>query len=140
MVCNQLCLNADKTHILVGGTSQKLKQSNYEGALCVKMNGLNLGESVDKFENVLGVFVQPNLKWTKHCAELQIRLKVRLNGLRKLQMSLKLEKRKMVAQAIFQSVLTYCISVWGGAAKREIDKIQILQNTAAQFVLKLPGR
>ena len=43
----------------------------------------------------------------------------------------------MVAQAIFQSVLTYCISVWGGAAKREI---QILQNTAAQFVLKLPGR
>ena len=81
------------------------------------MNGLNLGESGDKFENVLGVFVQPNLKWTKHCAELQIRLKVRLNGLRKLQMSLNLEKRKMVAQAIFQSVLTYCISVWGGAAK-----------------------
>ena len=62
MVSNQLCLNADKTHLMLGGTSQKLLQSNNEGVLSVTMNGFNLSESEDNCENVLGVFLQPNLK------------------------------------------------------------------------------
>ena len=81
--------------------------------------------------------MQSNLKWSKHSKELQLRLKSRLLGLRKVQNILSLEKRKVVAQAIFQSVLSYCIAVWGGTVKGDIEKG--IQKRAAQFVLNIRG-
>ena len=103
------------------------------------MDGLQLKESEEKSEKVLGVYLQSNLKWSKHSKELQLRLKSRLLGLRKVQNILSLEKRKVVAQAIFQSVLSYCIAVWGGTVKGDIENLQVIQNRAAQFVLNIRG-
>ena len=65
---------------------------------------------------------------------------MRLAGLGEIRHVLHLEKRKLVAKAIFESVLTYCIAAWGGASKCEIEELQVLQNKAAQFVLNLPQR
>ena len=62
-------------------------------------------------------------------------MKSRPSGLRKIQGILDLDKRKVVAQSIFQSVLSYCISVWVGTAKGDIESLQVIQNRAAQFVL-----
>ena len=92
------------------------------------MDGLQLNESEEKSEKILGVHLQSNLKWTKQCQEVQLRLKSRLSGLRKIQGILDLDRRKVVAQSIFQSVLSYCISVWGGTAKREKESLQVIQN------------
>ena len=57
-----------------------------------------------------------------------------------MQNILNLGNRKLIAQAIFQSVLSYCITVWGGTNNKEIQAIQVIQNQAAQFVLKSPKR
>ena len=84
---------------------------------------------------MLDVHIQPNLKWKMHCQEVQVKLKTRLSGLRKIRNVLGQQRRKVVAQAIFQSVLTYCICVWGGASKGDIESLQVLQNKAAKFVL-----
>ena len=51
-----------------------------------------------------------------------------------------LDKRKVVAQSISQSVLNYCISVWAGTAKRDIESLRVIQNRAAHFVLNLCHR
>ena len=56
---------------------------------------------------------------------------------RKVQNILGLGKRKLVTEAVFQSVLCYCIPLWGGATKREIEDLQVIQNSAARLVLKL---
>ena len=48
--------------------------------------------------------------------------------------------RKTVAEGIFTSVLIYCIPLWGGGDKGDIQDLQVLQNRAAQHVLKLPRR
>ena len=132
---NQLCLNIDKTHLMVCGTSQKLSRVKRSQAVNVTMDGVQLLESTDNSEKILGVHIQPNLKWKTHCFELQARLKSRLAGLRKVRNILSLQKRKIVAQAIFQSVLSYCIALWGGASKGDIEDLQVLQNKAARFVL-----
>ena len=109
MCSNQLCLNADKTHLMVGGTSQKLSQLQRGNNISVTMSGVQLGESSDKCEKVLGVVFQPNLKWTKQCTEIISRLKTRLAGLRKVQGNLSLQKHKVMAHSIFLPILSYCI-------------------------------
>ena len=38
------------------------------------------------------------------------------------------------------SVLRYCISVWGGLCKSELDDLQVIQNKAVRVVLNLPPR
>ena len=139
MNANKMCLNADKTHLMVAGTSQRVSKIDPE-QINVCMDNTRLKQSEDHCEKVLGVFVQQNLKWSKHIEDLQCKLKIRLAGLSKIKYVIGLEKRKLVAKSIFESVLTYCMPAWGGATKRDIEELQVLQNKAAQFVLNLPHR
>ena len=132
---HHLCLNADKSGLLVAGTSQKIHHVCRTQKVSIPMDGLQLNESEEKSEKILEVNLQSNLIWNKHYQEVQLRLKSRPSGLRKIQGILDLDKRKVVAQSIFQSVLSYCISVWGGTAKGDIESLQVIQNRAAQFVL-----
>ena len=137
---NQLCLNVDKTHLMLCGTSQRLVQVNRVEKIDVSMDGRQLTETNGGSEKILGIHMQANLKWIKHCQDLQTRLKARLGGLCKVRNILTLQKRKVVAQSIFQSTLTYCIALWGGASKGAIEDLQVLQNRAAQFVLCVDQR
>ena len=101
MHANQLCLNADKTHLMLCGTSKKLINVNKEEIINVSMDGVQLTESGDCTEKILGVHLQSNLKWSKHCQELQAQLKTRLAGLCKLKNILNRQKRSVVAKSIF---------------------------------------
>ena len=140
MQSNKMCLNVDKTHLMLAGTNHRILRTNAEETLDIRIDQVQLQPSVTNCERVLGVVVQPNLKWIEHANDLQGKLKFRLAGLRKVTHALDYEKRKVVAKAIFESVLTYCIPVWAGTSKGVIEDLQVLQNRAAQFVLKLPGR
>ena len=80
---NQLCLNADKTHLLVTGTSQRMKRMDIDRDLNVVMDGFSLTESEEHSEYLLGVHIQADLKWTKQVDELKSKLKTRLTGLSK---------------------------------------------------------
>ena len=57
---NQLCLNADKTHILVTGTSRKLSNINVHDDANVQLEGLRLQESEEKCENIVTAPAKPN--------------------------------------------------------------------------------
>ena len=48
--------------------------------------------------------------------------------------------RKILAEGLFTSVLTYCIPVWRGTDKGHVQEIQVLQNRVAEIVLNLPLR
>ena len=137
MVENELCLNADKTHLMVGGTSQRLHIVKPDENLDITMDGFRLTESEEKCEKLLGVTLQPNLKWTKHVQEVQSKLKDRLTGLMKTRFIVTYPFRKTVAEGICTSVLTYCIPAWGGLDKGDL---QVMQNKAAQIVMNLPPR
>ena len=138
---NQLCLNADKTHLLVTGTSQRMKRMNIPEELNIVMDGFNLSESEEHTEYLLGVHIQADLKWTKQVDELKLKLKTRLTGLSQIKNIVSaLNLRKQIAEGIFISVLVYCIPLWGGCDKGHLQELQVLQNRAAQHVLRLPNR
>ena len=139
MRTNRMCLNADKTHLMICGTSHRVSKICQE-SINISMDNVSLQQSNNDCENVLGVSLQQNLKWTKHVQNLQSKLKVRLAGLRKIRNTLGFDKRNLIAKAIFESVLVYCIPAWGGTSKGDIEDLQVLQNRAAEFVMNLPGR
>ena len=132
MNCNSFKLNADKTHFLTIGTSERL--STLEKQLKVVMDDVTLEESVDKYEVLLGVTVQYNLKWSEQMKTLMGKLKKRLTGLEKIRMIMSKSSKKNIVQGVFNSVLCYCLPLFGGC---NISEVQSLQT---RIVLNLPPR
>ena len=48
--------------------------------------------------------------------------------------------RKRITEGIFTSVLAYCLPVFGGCDKFEMEALQIMQNKAARLVTHAPQR
>ena len=135
---NKLKLNAGKTHLLTVGTSQRVKKLPEQ--VEVEMDSFILKENADKCEALLGVQIEFNLKWHKTLEELQSKLKKRLAGLSKLRFIVPYCMLKTITQGIFNSVLVYCLPLFGGCDKGELNSLQVLQNKAAQIVTRSPPR
>ena len=95
---------------------------------------------MNEAEPLLGVQLQSNLKGTKQVECLSLRLKKRLAGLEKLKFIMSCSVKNRVVQDIFYSVLCYCLPLFGGCSKQELDLLQSQQNKAARIVLGLPPR
>ena len=63
---------------------------------------------------------------------------MRLNDLRHLKYICGFSIKKMVAEGCFNSVLMYCLPLFGGLEKYQVKEIQILQNQAARIVCRAP--
>ena len=138
MNSNQLKLNADKTHLLTVGTLQRL--NSLPENVQVTMDGVNLEESMEKYELLLGCIVEPNLKWKLQVKRLVEKLKTRLTGLSSIKYIVPYNTRNTITIGIFNSVLVYCLPVFGGCNVEEVNDLQVLQNRAAQIVTHSPPR
>ena len=132
MMGNKLKLNADKTHLMTVGTGARLMIQTSK--VTVEMDGFQLEESTDMFETLLGLQIEPNLKWHNQVEELLERLKKRLTGLQKLRNIIPYHLRKRITEGMFTSILVYCLPVFGGCDKSEMEALQIMQNKAARLV------
>ena len=132
MLGNRLKLNAGKTHLMTVGTRARLQLQNTE--LVVRMDDCQLEESTDKVETLLGCEVEPDLKWHKQVEELIKKLRKRLTALQNLRNIIPFSLRKRITEGVFTSVLAYCLPVFGGCDKSEIQALQIMQNKAARLV------
>ena len=135
MKSNLQKLNADKCHILTMGTRHKLNSINR--LIEVKIDGVALG--VTQSETLLGCNIQEDLKWHDQVDALTKRLTIRLNALSLLRYCCPYSIKKSIAEAIFTSVLAYCIPVFGGLDKNSIHSLQIIQNKAARIVCQAPS-
>ena len=98
------------------------------------MDGFQLEESEDMFEILLGLQIEPNLKWHKQVEELLKKLRKRLTGLQNLRNIIPYHLRKRITEGMFTSVLVYCLPVFGGCDKCEMEALQVMQNKAARLV------
>ena len=138
MASNQFKLNASKTHLMTVGTGERLR--DLETTVDVIMDGVQLVESKEHCELLLGCELQSDLKWHTQVKELVKKLKKRLVGLNSLKYCLPFSMRNQVTLGMFNSVLIYCLPLFGGCDISEIKQLQVLQNKAAQVVTHSPPR
>ena len=50
------------------------------------------------------------------------------------------EYKKNIVEGVFNSVLCYCLPLFGGCNNSDVNTLQVQQNKAAQIVLSLPPR
>ena len=62
------------------------------------------------------------------------KLKKRLTALENLRNIIPFHLRKRITEGIFTSVLCYCLQLFGGSYKGEIEDLQVMQKKAARLV------
>ena len=138
MCANYFKLNANKTHILTVGTGERL--GNMKDKVMVTMDRVLLEEGKERSELLLGCHIDANLKWNSQIDKLLQNLKSRLAGLTSLKYIAPYQTRNTITTGIFNSILVYCLPLYGGCNVTQLRSIQVLQNKAAQVVTHLPPR
>ena len=138
MASNQFKLNASKTHLMTVGTRERLR--TLDSKVDVTMDGVQLVESQEASELLLGCELQSDLNWHTQIEKLVEKLKKRLVGLNSLKYVLPFKTRNQITLGMFNSVLVYCLPLFGGCDDSQIRQLQVLQNKAAQIVTHSPPR
>ena len=111
-----------------------------ESGLNVTMDGVQLEESGGACELLLGCQLQSDLKWHSQIEKIVSKLKTRLVGLNCMKFALPYQTRNQITHGMFNSVLVYCLPLFGGCDLGEIKQLRVLQNKAAQIVTHSPPR
>ena len=91
-------------------------------------------------QKLLGCNIHQSLKWREHIQtnekSLIKQLTSRLNAIRRLAFNAPFQTRLMAANAVFISVLTYLIPLWGNSEAYLLKALQVVQNKAARCVTR----
>ena len=126
---NRLCLNSDKSNVLVVNSSNRNCDDN---TLTILLDDQTL-EQVDAAD-YLGVKIDEHLSWdayvNKLCASLGCQIS-KLSRLRGITSKYVLDK---IYTSCIQPIIDYAICSWGFANNSIINKVQRLQNYASRIV------
>ena len=139
MLNNRLKLNDTKTQLLVIIPGQRNNENIAESVTINTSSGPILPCTSAK---LLGCWISGDLKWTEHIRNNRDNLLMVLNqraaAVRKISKVSDFRTRKMIAEGIYISKLSYLIALWGGCGNGLKKALQITQNKVARIVTKLP--
>ena len=128
-----LCLNAQKTKVILSSTSQMSRSYNLENAMVEIFNKNQPMERIFDVK-VLGMTFNQHLTWrnlinatTKSCYSI-------LKFLRIFKRSADFKLRRSLAQSLVLSRINYCNALLSDAPMYLLKKLQKIQNAAARFV------
>ena len=133
---NDLLLNADKSEVMLVGSSPQLKAASSINTVSVA--GVSL--PVSSVIKSLGVAIDSRLTFDTHVRAVCKACNYHIWALRHIRHYLPLPVAQTLACSIVGSRLDYCNSVLYGAPKSSIAKLQRVQNMLARVVLSKPRR
>lgn len=144
---NLLTLNADKTKYLC---FHKTVATSPPVSLTVKIHKCGmLGtpkdcscELINRAECIkyLGIVLDERLAFRQHINSLSGRVRKFIHIIKLLRDGADKETLLMVYSALCQSILCYCLPVWGGAAKTFIIKLERAQRSVLRVMFRKPFR
>ena len=129
---NKLCNNGDKTELLIIGTWQQL--------LKLKINSITVnGTIINKAKHArnLGVFFDEHLTMEHHIKKMCQKGYYHLKNIVSIRNSLKKKDTEKLVHAFISSTLDYGNALLYGTSHKHINKLQVLQNSAAKIIEKL---
>lgn len=92
------------------------------------------------FIRYLGVILDENLNFESHIEAVSTRARKLMFIMRQIRDVTDEKVKKMVYFALCESVMSYCISTWGGAAKTKILKLERAQRATLKVLHRKPFR
>jgi hypothetical protein len=126
LVCNKLTINLDKTNYMIFKPSTSINSAISKLNLSVNINNISLARTSSI--KYLGVWLDENLSWDIHVAELLKKLKCLIGILYRKKYLLPMHCRKNIYFALAYSSLIYCIEVYGRAKKSVLNPLIIKCN------------
>ena len=133
MTNNFLKLNGAKTEFIIIG--QKLKVSTLRTFAKVISVGGSAIQSTLKVKN-LGVYIDEHLKMTDHVSHICKTASMHLRHIGKIRQYLSEDAATKLMIAFVTSRLDYCNSLLSNISKDQIQRLQLIQDTAARIVSK----
>ena len=134
MDSSKLKLNPDKTNLIIIGTKQQ--RNRVINHFSVKLLGSDTFPS-DTVRH-LGVVFDSDFNFRQHISQVCTSCFYHIRDLRRIQPHLSISTAKTIPMALISSRLDYCNSLLNNIAKRELAKLQRMQNCLARVVLRAP--
>ena len=132
----RLKVNEDKTTYMILATQGRRAREDLESEIVV------CGEKVKsvKVGKALGLLVSHDMTWKDQVDKTVKSCQDKLRGLWKCTEYLKQHQRKVKAEGVILSRLTYCLEVVSTGRKVELERLQGVQGAAARWVLQTRKR
>jgi hypothetical protein len=127
-------VNPKKTKLLLLGTSQMLKKlSGSDFHITV------LGEKIIPLQTVkdLGMTLDSSLTYDKHIVDTDSKCITELRQINRVKHIFDKHILSLIINALVFSKIYYCSSVWSNTSKKNISKLQSVQNFARALLLEL---
>ena len=130
MVRDRLLMNDDKTEFMLIGTHQQLSKLQ---PLVIAVNNFTIYPQ-PTIKN-LGCWLDSQLKMSTHITNVCKACFFHLHNIRRIKKFLSRDSLLVLLHAFITSKLDYCNSLLYGAPKKQISKLQRVQNAAARLVM-----
>jgi len=129
---NALLINPDKTKLVVVGSAQLIKRLPP-----ISLSLLGKTISPVPFAKDLGIYIDQCLTYDVHITKTASSCMNQLVHIRRIKHLLDKKTLLLLINSFVFSKLFYCSLVWGNTSKRNLHKLQLVQNFAARVVLGL---
>ena len=130
---NHLVVNATKSNFMLVGTRQKLTSIGND--ISVVINGNLLQQCTSA--KLLGVMLDPYLSFDDHILYLRSKIAPKIGFIHRLRRLLPQASLNAVYVTCIQSLIDYCLTVYGNCTAKNRLALQRLQNRAARAVVGL---
>ena len=128
---NGLKMNANKTQFLFIGSRHCIRQLPENVSIRVNNDNIKPNESIKN----LGVTMDKYFSFDSHIENIYRKMKGTLYFLNRNKSNFDEISRKLVIEALVMSSISYCSTVWNGASKLNIQKLQNIQNFASKVAI-----
>ena len=138
---SRLCINADKTQIMVVMSKQRrqgLIPRLEEGTYSLELE-THVQKEIEHGE-ILGVTISNDLTWTENWRKTKQKISRKLSKLIPMQKILGKKNRKKVIESSCVSLLQYCIEVTSGGGKKLIKDMNNTLSKLARYVMNKKHR
>ena len=129
---NKLCLNADKTKIMIFDNEANLDQIH---VMTEKSSLLTIKEEKVRTKKYLGLVLDHKLKFTEHIDYIKKKIAKRIGAMYKSKNLLPLKYRKMFANSLMMPYFDYLDNIWSKANKTKLKELDILYKKIAKIAL-----